>query len=83
MACRARSKPEVLGLLGVGLDNKDEHKRITRSEEMLLVGGSEETHAKMQDVAIHFSQSLTKRGKALRELSVQEIVDLLHKASDR
>jgi hypothetical protein len=80
--CTARTKPEVVGLLGVGLDNQDEHKRITRSEEMLLVGGSEQTHAKMQDVAIRFSQYLKDRGKALRETSVAEVVDLLHKASD-
>ena len=78
----ARSKPEVVGLLGVGLDNKDEHKRITRSEEMLLVGGSEQTHARMQDIAIRFSQSLKNRGKALRDASVAEVVDLLHKAQD-
>jgi hypothetical protein len=72
----------VLGLLGVGLDNRDEHKRITRSEEMLLVGGSQETHAQMQDVAIRFSQSLRKRGKKLKDASVEEVLDLLHKASD-
>jgi hypothetical protein len=79
---RVRSKPEVVGLLGVGLDNKDEHKRITRSEEMLLVGGSEETHARMQDVAIRFSQSLRDRGKTLREASVDEVADLLRDALD-
>lgn len=77
-----RSKPEVVGLLGVGLDNQDEHKRITRSEEMLLVGGSQETHEKMQDVAIRFSESLKNRGKNLSDTSVEEVVDLLHKASD-
>jgi hypothetical protein len=77
-----RSKPEVVGLLGVGLDNKDEHKRITKSEEMILVGGSQETHAKMQDVAIRFSESLKHRGKTLREATVEEVVDILHKASD-
>lgn len=78
-----RSKPEVVGLVGVGLDNQDGHKRITRSEEMLLVGGSEETHAKMQDVAIRLGESLQNRGKKLREVCVEEIVDLLHDAADR
>lgn len=78
-----KSQPEVVGLFGVGLDNKDEHKRITRSEEFLLVGGSEETHEKMQDVAIHFSESLKDRGKKLPEASHEEIIDLLHKAMDR
>jgi hypothetical protein len=79
----ARSKPEIVALFGVGLDNQDEHKRITRSEEMLLLGGSEETHAKMQDIAIQFSISLKKRGKILKNASVDEVVDLLRKASDR
>jgi hypothetical protein len=82
VARQLRSKPEVVGLFGVGLDNQDEHKRITRSEEMLLVGGSQETHEKMQDVAIRFSESLKNRGKSLREASVEEVLDLLHEATD-
>jgi hypothetical protein len=79
---KTRSKPEVVGLIGIGLDNQDEHKRITKSEEMLLVGGSEETHEKMQDVAIRFSEGLKDRGKRLSEASVEEVVEILHKASD-
>jgi len=80
---KAKKKPGVVGLLGVGLDNKDGEHRITRSEEMLLVGGSQETHEKMQDVAIHFSESLKDRGKRLQDTSVDEVIDLLHKAADR
>lgn len=79
----ARNKPEVVGLLGVGLDNQDGHQRITRSEEFLLVGGSEETHEKMQDTAIRFTESLQAKGKRLEDASVQEVLDLLHKAADR
>jgi hypothetical protein len=78
-----KTKPEVVGLIGVGLDNKDGHKRVTQSEEFLLVGGSEDTHEHMQDVAIHFSESLKQRGKRLRDASVEEILDLLHEANDR
>lgn len=76
-------QPEVMGLVGVGLDNEDGHKRITRSEEFLLMGGSQETHEKMQDVAIRFSESLKDRGKRLQDASLEEVVDLLHKAVDR
>lgn len=82
VARRTRSKPQVVGLLGVGLDNNDDHKRITRSEEMLIVGGSQETHDKMQDVAIRFGESLKKRGKILPDASVEEVVDLLREATD-
>ena len=79
---REQNKPEVLGLLGVGLDNADGHKRVTRSEEFLLVGGSKETHENMQDIAMRFSDSLKKKGKRLPETPVEDVIDLLHKAVD-
>lgn len=80
---KAQSKPEELGLLGIGLDNEDGHKRITRGEEFVLVGGSQETHERMQDVAIRVTESLKDRGKRLQDASPQEVVDLIYKAADR
>ncbi len=74
--------PQVLGFLGVGLDNKDGHKRVTHSEFFLLVGGSEETHEHMQDTAIRFEESLRQRGKRLEETSADEAADLLRDAMD-
>lgn len=75
-----REERQVLGFLGVGLDNKDGHKRVTQSEAFLLVGGSEETHEHMQDTAIRFEESLRKRGKCLKETSPEEAAELLLKA---
>jgi hypothetical protein len=77
---RDSNTTEVVGLLGVALDNTDGHKRITQSEEFLLVGGSKETHENMQDIAVRFSESLKKRGKSLPETPVEEVIELLHKA---
>jgi hypothetical protein len=77
------SKPEIVGLFGVGLDNTDGHKRITEAEDILLIGGSEETHERMQDVVIYFTESLQERGKRLRDAEPQEVIDLLQKALDR
>jgi hypothetical protein len=77
-----REEPEVIGFLGVGLDNKDEHKRVTTSEFFLLVGGSDETHERMQDTAIRFEESLRKRGKRLKETSPDEASDLLRDAME-
>jgi hypothetical protein len=77
-----RDEPEVLGFLGIGLDNKDGHKRVTQSEDFLLVGGSEETHERMQDTAIRFEESLRKRGKRLADASPDEAADLLREAMD-
>lgn len=78
-----KKEPQVLGLLGVGLDEDGGHRRITRSEEFLLVGGSKETHDSMQEVAIRFGESLKDRGKRLQDASVEEVADLLHRALDR
>jgi hypothetical protein len=77
-----RKKQQVLGFLGVGLDNQDGHQRLTRTENFLLFGGSQETHEQLQDVSIRFNESLKERGKRLPDASVEEIVDLLHRAAD-
>ena len=76
-------KPELVGLIGVGFDHQDEHKRITEGEEFLLVGGSEETHERMQDVAIHVTESLKNKGKRLQDADIEEVIELMHKAMDR
>ncbi|QVL33057.1 hypothetical protein KIH39_03835 [Telmatocola sphagniphila] len=75
-----KSKVEVVGLLGVGLDGTDNQKRITQSEQFLLIGGSAETHERMQETAIRFEEALEKRGKTLREAEPQEVMDLLRDA---
>ena len=77
---KVEKRKEVLGFLGVGLDNDDGHQRITRSEEFLLVGGSEQTHEHMQDIAIRFEESLKRLGKRLRETEPDEVIELLNKA---
>jgi hypothetical protein len=71
---------ESLGLVGLGFDNQDEHKRITKGEEFLLVGGSEETHERMQDVAIHVTEALKNKGKRLQDACLEEVFELVEKA---
>jgi len=75
-------KPQLVGLIGVGLDNKDGHKRITKGDEFVVIGGSEETHEQMQDVVIRFEESLQNRGKRLQDASEEEVMDLLFEALD-
>jgi predicted DNA-binding protein len=48
-----------------------------------LVGGSAETHERMQETAIRFSENLEKRGKTLQQASVREVLDLLREAIER
>jgi hypothetical protein len=67
----------VKGFVGLGLDQKDETRRMTESEHFLLVGGSAETHERMQDVAMRFDEKLKGRGKRLEDASPEEAMDLL------
>ena len=69
-------------LLGIGLDNRDGHKRITEGDDFYLVGGSEETHEKMVETTIKFNEKLSRRGKKLAELSREEFTDLMNQASE-
>ena len=75
-----KSEAEVLGFLAVGLDNADGHQRVTNNEYFLLIGGSAETHERMQDTAIRFGEELRKRGKSLQETSSEEALDLLRES---
>lgn len=66
-------------LLGLGLDNKDGHVRVTRGPNFQLVGGSSETHEVMQETAVKFNEELSRRGKRLEDAGSNEIMDILER----
>ena len=66
-------------LLGLGLDAKDGHTRITTGENFKLVGGSEETHGVMQEKAVKVNEQLKRRGKTLETVSGDEFYEIADK----
>jgi hypothetical protein len=70
-------------MLGMGLDNSDEHKRVTKGDNFYLVGGSEETHDKMTETAIKVNEKLKKKGKVLEEVSQKEFRDIIHDVTEK
>src|SRR5271170_3918079 len=66
-------------LLGLGLDNKDGHTRITTGDNFKLVGGSEETHGVMQEKAVKLNEHLKRRGKTLETVSHDEFHEIADK----
>lgn len=64
-------------MLGIGLDNQDGHKRITKGDNFYLVGGSEETHERMTETAIKINEKLSARGKSLDNVSQEEFRDIV------
>ena len=63
-------------LLGLGFDNKDGHKRYTKGDDFVLMGGSEETHEKMTETAIKVNEKLAKKGRSIRTASDEELRDI-------
>ena len=83
MTKKRKPNPPKAGLLGVGLDNQDGHKRITTGEQFAIVGGSAETHERATETFIKTFEELKTRGKTLEKVERQELVEILHKSAPR
>lgn len=82
---KKKKKPtkRLAGLLGVGLDNQDGHKRITTGEQFAIVGGSDETHGRMTETVIKTFEELKTRGKELAQVEPTELAEIIHRSSPR
>ena len=77
---KPNEKPQG-GLLGIGLDNQDGHKRITQSERFAILGGPEETHDRMTETMIKTFETLDREGKQVTQLEKDELADLIDKST--
>ena len=66
-------------LIGVGFDHSDQHKRITQSEQFLVVGGSQTTHEKMTETLVKTFEHLKRKGKTLEQTDRAELAEIIHK----
>jgi hypothetical protein len=78
----AKSKRDA-ALVGLGLDNKDGHKRLTTGEQFAVVGGSEETHGRMTETVVKTFEELKARRKHLAEVEPTELAEIIHKSTPR
>ena len=72
-------EPSKAHLLGLGLDNEDGHKRLTRAEKFSIVGGSEETHDRMTETLVKTFEDLKDKGKELEETDKEELSELIQR----
>lgn len=78
-ARKRKRQPRVGGILGLGLDNEDGHKRITSGEKFMLVGGSQETHERMTETMLKTFEELKRRDKQLETIDPRELGEIIHK----
>ena len=63
-------------MLGIGFDATDGQVRMTRGKNYELVGGSEKTHAVMQETAVKINEHADQAGKRLEEIPSEKIRDI-------
>jgi hypothetical protein len=73
---KPKKRTKKAGMLGLGFDCDDGHTRLTRGDNFLLMGGSQETHQVMQATAVKINEHLGDRGKRLEDVSAQELRDI-------
>ena len=81
MSKKKKKPTRIAGLLGLGLDHRDGHKRITTGDQFAIVGGSEETHGRMTETVVKTFEELKTRGKQLEQVEPTELAEILHRST--
>ena len=63
-------------IIAVGLDGGDNQHRLTHGGQCLIFGGSEETHAELQETALRMERELDRSGRLLGDLDPAELAEL-------
>lgn len=79
---RANRQPKSAAILGLAFDNDDGHTRLTRGQNFVLVGGSQDTHAVMQETAIKVNERLDQSGRRLEEVPVGELRKIFREVTE-
>jgi hypothetical protein len=80
---RKKRQPKINGIVGLGLDGDDGHKRITSGEKFLLVGGPQDTHERMTETVVKTFEELKRRDKQLETVDPRELGEIIHKSQPR
>ena len=78
---RANDPPKSAALLGLAFDAKDGETRLTRGKNFVLLGGSAQTHSKMQETAIRINEELNKSGRRMEDVSLKEFRDVCYEVA--
>lgn len=62
--------------IAFGLDGRDDDHHVTRSAQGMIVGGSAETHAEIQETMLRLEEELDRCGQSLGDLDPDELAEL-------
>jgi hypothetical protein len=79
MGMNDSGQERIVHILGIGLDNRDGHTRLTRAEQFTVAGGSEETHERLTETLVKTCENLERRGRSLSDADTREIAELIDK----
>jgi hypothetical protein len=71
-----RQSKKSAALLGLAFDGDDGQTRITRGKNFFLCGGSQDTHAVMQETAVKINEHLDQRGKRLEDVPIEQLREI-------
>jgi hypothetical protein len=74
---RRIKRPRRAGILGLAFDAEDGQTRISKGDNFLLYGGSQDTHSVMQETVLKINEHLDDRGQRLEDVSRKELRDIL------
>ena len=83
MSKKKKKPARIAGLLGLGLDHTDGHKRIPTGERYAILGGSEEPHGRMTETVVKTFEELKTRGKKIEQVEPTELAEILHRSTPR
>jgi hypothetical protein len=83
MGMNDSGQERIVHILGIGLDNRDGHTRLTRAEQFTVAGGSEETHERITETLVKTVENLDRRGRTLSDADTREIAELIDKNTPR
>jgi hypothetical protein len=70
-------------LLGLGMDGRDGHLRMTKGPNFHLMGGSQPTHERMQETCMRFNEEIKKRGKSFEEIQIEEARRIMREIEEK
>jgi hypothetical protein len=63
-------------VIGLGLDGWESPRRLTTSEQCVMIGGSAETHSELVETVLRLESELERRGQHLGEVTPSELADI-------